>query len=335
MAYTFQNAPFQWTKAGASPTAEEIALGFQGGMALPAEFLNQQWSATYATISELQTIITNGTIFTNIDALSVGSGNSTGNEQSVAVGNMNTVSDSSSIAVGAYNTVSGGAASAFGSNLTAADINTVVGKYNKAPTAAVPSTTDGDLFIVGNGTGASALSNAFRVTAAGQCMGTTFFASSGADYAELFEWLDGNPEGEDRRGLFVTLDGEKIRLASPDDDYILGVISATPTVIGDAATEDWHGKYEKDVFGERIIENGSYKLSEGFDEELDSNYTSRLERPEWGIVGLAGKLVLVDDGTCVVNGYCSPAVGGIATASEKGYRVMSRIDDTHIKVLVK
>ena len=334
MAYTFQNAPFQWTKSGVNPTAEEIALGFQGGMALPAEFLNQQWSLTYAAISELQTIITDGTIYKNVDMFSVGSGNTTA-AQSVAVGNMHTVSGTSSMAVGALNSVSGGAAAAFGSNLTAADINTVVGKYNKAPTAAAPTTTDGDLFIVGNGTGASALSNAFRVTAAGQCMGTTFFASSGADYAELFEWLDGNPDGEDRRGLFVTLDGEKIRLATPDDDYILGVVSATPTVIGDAATEDWHGKYARDVFGERIIENGAYKLSEDFDEELDGNYTSRLKRPEWGIVGLAGKLILVDDGTCVVNGYCSPAVGGVATASTKGYRVMSRIDDTHIKVLVK
>ena len=139
----------------------------------------------------------------------------------------------------------------------------------------------------------------------------------------------------DRRGLFVTLDGEKIRLATADDDYILGAISAAPTVIGDTASEEWHGKYEKDVFGERVLENGSYKLSEAFDSEQDINYINRFERPEWGIVGLTGKLVVVDDGTCQVNGYCYPSVGGIATASDKGYRVMSRIDEAHIRVMIK
>ncbi len=30
------------------------------------------------------------------------------------------------------------------------------------------------------------------------------FNTSGADYAEYFEWLDGNPEAEDRRGYFCS-----------------------------------------------------------------------------------------------------------------------------------
>ena len=34
--------------------------------------------------------------------------------------------------------------------------------------------------------------------------------SNGADYAEYFEWSDGNPTNEDRRGLCVVLDGDKI-----------------------------------------------------------------------------------------------------------------------------
>ena len=32
---------------------------------------------------------------------------------------------------------------------------------------------------------------------------------------------------------FVTLNGEKIRLAQPDDDYILGVTSKAPAIVGD------------------------------------------------------------------------------------------------------
>lgn len=375
MSYEFTKAPFKWTSAGSLPTESEITLGLQGGSALPAAFVNAQWTNTYDCIIELQDIVGSigdglftaeslnvGTASTSntinspetANSAAIGDGNTMtamysaaiGNDneiygfQCTALGNLNAVGSSSdaaynSVAGGDNNVVSGHSASAIGTSLTANNMNHVVGKFNKVPTAASTSGTDGDIFIVGNGTGTSALSNAFRVTAAGQCMGTTFFASSGADYAELFEWADGNPEKEDRRGLFVTLDGEKIRLATVDDEYILGAISGAPTVIGDAATEDWHGKYKRDVFGARIVKDGSYQLSETFDKEHEGNYINRLERPEWGIVGLTGKLVVVDNGTCKVNGYCSPTAGGIATASEKGYRVMSRVDDTHIRVLVK
>ena len=224
---------------------------------------------------------------------------------------------------------------AHGYDLTANELNFVIGKRAKAPTAASTTTNEGDLFVIGSGLEGGAKSNAFRVTAAGQVLGTQAYAASGADFAELFEWEDGNPDNEDRRGLFVTLDGEKIRPATADDDYILGVVSAAPTVIGDAYTDDWQGKYETDEFGARVLVNGAWKLSETFEESLDENYTSRLERPEWDAVGLVGKLVVRDDGSCQVNGYCKPSEGGIATASETGYRVMARVADGYIKILVK
>lgn len=51
---------------------------------------------------------------------------------------------------------------------------------------------------------------------------------NGSDYAERFETIEDCPVGR-----FVTLDGEKIRLAQPDDDYILGVTSEAPAIIGD------------------------------------------------------------------------------------------------------
>lgn len=341
MAYTFTNTPFQWTKTGTTPTAAELELGLQGGMALPAGFVNQQWTATYLSVQEIQSIIEDGSVFRGIKGISVGSGNSltTGDTYTgVAIGSGNSalVGDESkggAVAIGTGCEANGDNSIATGAATTALAGNTVVGIYNKTPTAV--SGTTGDLFTVGNGIQGGAKSNAFRVTYAGEVMGTQAYSASGADYAEAFEWIDGNPENEDRRGLFVTLDGEKIRPATDEDDYILGVISATPSVIGDARTDDWHGKYATDVFGAKVLENGSYKLADGFEADRDDNYTSRLERPEWGIVGLVGKLVVVDDGTCEVNGYCSPAAGGVATASETGYRVMARLDETHIKVLVK
>ena len=52
--------------------------------------------------------------------------------------------------------------------------------------------------------------------------GTTFqdgaASTSGADYAEYFEWKDGNSSSEDRRGYSVVLDGDKIVKATDSDD---------------------------------------------------------------------------------------------------------------------
>ncbi len=233
----------------------------------------------------------------------------------------------------------------FGFGNISKDLNFICGKFSKTPTAADITGTIGDLFVVGNGTGtdnagnsmtATTRSNAFRITAAGDIKGTKSYTASGADYAEMFEWFDGNPYNEDRRGLFVTLDGEKIRLASADDDYILGVVSATPSVVADAQTDDWGKKWKTDIFGERLLdENGAWILNEDFREEDNESYISRLDRKEWAAVGLVGKLIVVDDSTCEVNGYCVPANGGIATKSETGYRVLSRLDENHIKVLIK
>lgn len=83
--------------------------------------------------------------------------------------------------------------------------NFVIGKYNKITDAATPSGTSGDLFVVGNGVGSATASrsNAFRIIANGYVYATRSYSSSGADYAEMFEWVDGNPEAEDRWGYFA------------------------------------------------------------------------------------------------------------------------------------
>ena len=84
--------------------------------------------------------------------------------------------------------------------------------------------TTGDAMVIGNGTELSARSNAFRVTFAGAVYGVGSFHTSGADYSEYFEWDDGNPDAEDRVGRFVTLEGDKLKLAGPGD-YLLGIVS--------------------------------------------------------------------------------------------------------------
>ena len=76
------------------------------------------------------------------------------------------------------------------------------------------------------------------------------FNSGGADYAELFEWKDGNSSSEDRVGYSVVLDGNKIRKATDSDSAssIIGVISGNPSVVGDSDGETWNGQYLKDDF---------------------------------------------------------------------------------------
>lgn len=154
----------------------------------------------------------------------------------------------------------------------------------------------------------------------GLCDGA--WTGGGADYAEYFEWEDGNLNGEDRRGIAVTLAGDKIKPAEPGDT-IIGVISGNPSVVGDAAWNKWSGKYLRDEYGTYVQEDykvfqwtdedGSEKavdadgpdaadapadatvvvqqrrkLNPDYDPEVE--YVSREARPEWDCVGLMGKL---------------------------------------------
>lgn len=293
-----------------------------------------------------------------------------------AEGRKTTASELYSHAEGYGTTANGVSCHAEGSNTTASEfyshaggINTiaksmqfVTGKYNTEKDGCIATENSADLpdedsqdsahsiFIIGNGT-STATSNAFRITADGQCRGTKAFIGSGADFAEYFEWLDGNPDNEDRRGKFVTLDGDRIKLAN-DGDYILGIVSATGAFIGNSQSEDWQGKYLKDVYGDWLTQEVTvpektdgagnvipehtsvqYVVNPDFDPATE--YISREFRKEWSPVGMLGQVVIVDDGTCIVNGYCKPLAKGIGTAADSGYRVLKRLDNTHVKALVR
>ena len=130
--------------------------------------------------------------------------------ESHAEGGQTTASGSRSHAEGYGATASGNYSHAEGYKTTAGNYASHAGgKYNKAMIAGGNYGTQvGDVFIIGNGTSSSALSNALRVTYAGDVKGTKAFQSSGADYAEFLKpWEDGNPDNEDRVGYFVTVRG--------------------------------------------------------------------------------------------------------------------------------
>ena len=265
-----------------------------------------------------------------------------------------------------------------------------------------PSTAVGKAFVIGNGTPAytnvkytyrthksiedaecwsvEALideirSNAFsvdfngNVTAAGNIS-----AANVADYAEYFEWVDANNLAEDRVGYFVAFDENetnKIRIANPNDDYILGIVSGAPFVLGNGDCDVWHNLYLKDNFGRiQYTENQKFKtIIEGEDEELEcriepeldekgnpifikapvinpeydssQQYIPRKERAEWTPVGMLGVLAVRDDGTCIPGKYCKVAEGGIATyqatynRNENCYRVTERVAENVVKIVFK
>jgi hypothetical protein len=113
------------------------------------------------------------------------------------------------------------------------------------------------------------------------------YNTSGADYAEMFEWFDGNPDNEDRVGRLVYLDGDKVTLDVNGDP--IGVVSATASVIGNNWSEQWSQRILRDDFGREIRDDeGSPILNPDFDSTRE--YTPRNERKEWAVVGLLGRL---------------------------------------------
>ena len=158
-------------------------------------------------------------------------------------------------------------------------------------------------------------------------------AQNNYDYAEYFEWEDGNPDNEDRRGYTVFLNANgKIEKATSETSTsdIIGVISGTAAIIGDAAVYDWQGRYEIDEWGTRRKEQVTQvswtdidgtKHSYADENDVPSNvvvpddasrrihhryiesstydssqaYVPRDQRREWGIVGLLGKVRVRND----------------------------------------
>lgn len=108
--------------------------------------------------------------------------------------------------------------------------------------------------------------NEFILWGNGYAQAEISWAGGGADYAEYFEWEDGNPENEDRVGKTVSMVGSKIKIAEPGEQ-VIGVISAMPVVIGDAAWSFWAGKYLKDEFGRFLSEDYEVYEWEEFDEK--------------------------------------------------------------------
>lgn len=262
-------------------------------------------------------------------------------------------------AEGASCVASGIASHAEGEYTEALDCQLAIGVYNDITksTAYVQETKQGTIFVIGNGTEYEK-SNAFRVVGDGKTYAKGAYNTSGADYAEYCEWIDGNVENENRYGYFVTdcgvnKDGKTAYVKkATSKDYIYGIVSANPSVIGNS-DECWVNQFECDEWGNYILvdskttikdENGkdvlvdckTYKTNPQYDKE--KQYIQRENRKEWDAIGMVGILTVRDDGTCVKGGFCCSNDEGIATSCERRqfdcFRVVDRISDNLIKVRI-
>ena len=147
----------------------------------------------------------------------------------------------------------------------------------------------------GNGSSSVADDRQFRFIADGNAYADASWNGGGADYAEFFEWLDGNSSDEDRKGISVVLDNGKIRAATGSDntDNIIGVISANPVVVGDSASERWKEKWITDDFGGSVEE--TYTITEWYDETEKKKVNYDTDRIPSDVTVGAGSSVLSTD----------------------------------------
>ena len=164
----------------------------------------------------------------------------------------------------------------------------------------------GTLLINNGGTGATTAAQARINLGIETADGTV--SSRNAVYAEVGEWIDGNPDGEDRIGYFVCVDnntpGVPLRKATPDEEVRENTVAATA----------FSGNWSSDKF------------------DSDGNLLAK-----YSFVAVMGMASVIDNGTCTVNGRCMPNANSTASPvdGDYGYQVIERIDDTHILIAVE
>lgn len=300
------------------------------------------------------------TIASGFNSHAEGSSTTASGDSSHAEGNATNASGGSSHAEGSstiasgvishtegYGTIASGDASHCEGSFTDAANQAgahIIGKYGSADTAYS--------WFLANGIDSNTPGLAAKILTDGNAYIDVAWNTGGADYAEMFETDDGNPI---EPGYFITLSNdEKVKIYSEEiDDFILGISSASSGIVGDTGDLRWKDKFETDPWGRiiyhevtvpevkdkdnNIIIKEHTEIQPKLNDTWKSNetYIPRRNRKEWITVGLLGKLLVRDDGTCQVGGYCIPNEKGIATASEKGYKVLKRINDNQIKIFFR
>lgn len=267
-------------------------------------------------------------------------------DKTAYVADTSTTYGTSNFAGGCYSAAASKYAFGYGRYVSASHENSVIfGKYGVTDSA--------NSLALANGASLQSQGLAFKVLSSGAVHADAAYTTPCADYAEFFEWADGNPDGEDRAGYFVKPEGEKI-VKCGEFDTPLGVVSAAPAIIGDSGELHWHGKFATDDFGRvqyhdvtvpaELDEDGNIIAEEHIERQPVLNpewdntteYIPRKDRKEWAAVGVLGKLVVYDDGTLQSGDLCRCGDGGIAVKSIKnGYPVLKRVADDKVLIWLK
>lgn len=129
-------------------------------------------------------------------------------------------------------------------------------------------------------------------------------------FAEVCRWDDDNLDDEDRIGYFVTVETsditeETLMVKATAASEIRGVTMESPGFAANA------GDYKFDDKGELLA--------------------------QYDYVGFSGFIPVIDNGTCSVNGWCKCGDNGTAIPANDGtgFRVIERVDDEHVLILVE
>lgn len=223
----------------------------------------------------------------------------------------------------------------YGKGLNTIDsYETVIGKFNNYNHFANWG-VDKPLFEIGDGTDDTHRKTVMMVQ---KNKGKAFIYNSWnvqqmGDFAEYFEWVDENVNNEDRVGLIVQLNGEKIEPAQSFEN-VIGIVAGNPAFVADTAALDWHNRYKTDNFGRYTLTNDG-DLEETDEYDNTQTYTPRQFRKEWAPISILGKVYVRHDGTVQTGGFATLKENGIACSGESGYRVLKRIDNESALVLVK
>jgi uncharacterized protein YaiE (UPF0345 family) len=165
-----------------------------------------------------------------------------------------------------------------------------LGSYNDIMSSSTwtSNSVNHQYFVCKSGNGSAISDIEFNLRGDGNAYADGSWSGGGADYAEYFEWADGNSSSQDRVGYSVSLVNNKIKIAE-SGETVIGVISGNPAVVGDNSWNSWKDKYQKDDYGRYIRNSDGHRISNpDYDDTLE--YVKREDRKEWDIVGLMGKL---------------------------------------------
>jgi hypothetical protein len=166
-----------------------------------------------------------------------------------------------------------------------------------------------DLFRIRDNTSSSTENKRFEFnTDTGSAGADANWNSNAFDFAEMFEWADGNPDNADRIGYSVALvpDTGKIKIAEAGDTPI-GIVSGTAGFIGDSGFNCWSQMYMSDEWGRplwdylynedgtpQLNKYGEHAKTKRINPDYDPSveYVQRRNRPEWATIGLLGKVFM-------------------------------------------